>query len=82
MLCRLIVSSSKGQQEVVEGNAVVFAVGVKAMQGIVSGSPDLAACPVGTYPPVLCTLALWQVVLLVQYACCPKVVFAGSVLPA
>ena len=47
------MSSSEGQQEVVEGDAVVFAVGVKAMQGIVSSSPHLAACPVGTYPPVL-----------------------------
>ena len=53
VLCRLTVSSSEGQQEVVEGDAVVFAVGVKAMQGIVSTSPPLAACPVGTYPPML-----------------------------
>ena len=53
MLCRLTVGRSQGQQDVVEGDAVVFAVGVKAMQGIVSSSPDLAACPVGISPPVL-----------------------------
>ena len=30
-----------------DADAVVFAVGVRAMQGIVNSSPDLAACPVG-----------------------------------
>ncbi len=45
--CRLSVSSSSGQEETFDADAVVFAVGVKAMQGIVRSSPDLAACPVG-----------------------------------
>ncbi len=45
--CRLSVSSSSGEEEAFDADAVVFAVGVKAMQGIVSSSPDLAACPVG-----------------------------------
>ena len=58
MLCRLTVSSSKGQEETVEGDAVVFAVGVKAMQGIVSSSPDLTSCPVGTYPAILTLLIM------------------------
>ncbi|DBA90704.1 TPA: hypothetical protein ACH3X1_003920 [Trebouxia sp. C0004] len=44
---RLSVSSSSGQEEAFDADAVVFAVGVKAMQGIVRSSPDLAACPVG-----------------------------------
>ncbi len=47
VLCRLSVSSSSSEEEVFDADAVVFAVGVKAMQGIVSSSPDLAACPVG-----------------------------------
>ncbi|KAL3146106.1 hypothetical protein ABBQ38_015455 [Trebouxia sp. C0009 RCD-2024] len=42
---RLTVSSLQGQEEVVTTDAVVFAVGVKAMQGIVSSSPDLGASP-------------------------------------
>lgn len=42
---RLSVSSSSGQEEAFDADAVVFAVGVKAMQGIVRSSPDLAACP-------------------------------------
>jgi hypothetical protein len=45
--CRLSVISSSGQEEAFDADAVVFAVGVKAMQGIVRSSPDLAACPVG-----------------------------------
>lgn len=44
---RLIVSSKSGQQKVIEGDAVVFAVGVKAMQAITAASPDLSICPVG-----------------------------------
>ena len=85
-LCRLTVSSSKGQKEVVEGDAVVFAVGVKAMQAIVSSSPDLAACPVGTYPPML---HLHRHLGLVPgcvagpaLTAVPKVGFAGSVVSA
>ena len=41
------MSSSSGQEEVFDADAVVFAVGVKAMQSIVRSSPDLAVCPVG-----------------------------------
>lgn len=34
-----------GKESVLEADAVVLAVGIKAIQGIVRGSPDLAACP-------------------------------------
>lgn len=54
LVCRLTVSSLQGQEEVVTTDAVVFAVGVKAMQGIVSSSPDLGASPVGTHLPTFC----------------------------
>ena len=47
--CRLTVRDSSGKEKSIEGDAVVFAVGVKAVQGIVSSSPELAACPVGTH---------------------------------
>ncbi len=41
------MSRSSGEEEAFDADAVVFGVGVKAMQGIVRSSPDLAACPVG-----------------------------------
>ena len=43
MQCRLTVTTSEGKEEQWAADAVVFAVGVKAMQGIVAASPDLAA---------------------------------------
>ena len=55
---RLIASSKSGQQKVIEGDAVVFAVGVKAMQGITAASPDLLACPVGILSAKICTCLL------------------------
>ena len=44
------MNGSEGKEEVYDADAVVFAVGVGAMQGIVAASPCLAACPVGILP--------------------------------
>lgn len=50
------MSSSDGTEEQYEADAVVFAVGVKAMQGIIAASPSLAACPVGILLSLTSTL--------------------------
>ena len=61
--CRLSVYNSDGVEERYRTDAVVFAVGVKAMDGIVAASTSLAACPVGIFlspiiPPFVYSPAL------------------------
>ena len=69
------VSSSEGRQEGIKGMAVVFAVEVKAMQGIVSSSPDLAACSVGNYYLMLVQPS--QLGLMFRLSCCTVLDFCA-----
>lgn len=45
LIIRITTSTSDGEQEKWDADAVILAVGVRALQNIVQGSPSLAAEP-------------------------------------